>query len=141
MNSFCAVEYGLLGKAGDRRCGRLAVGECVNCKVSVCSSCGKECCGKLWCGYCYDYHAIHSCLTILRNARSTTFLWPFALLPATTLVEDQNVLKSLGTNEQGQDIAEYGVMLALILVLVMGTLRLVGSNANNVFSSVASAVR
>ena len=63
--------------------------------------------------------------TILRNARSTTFLWPFALLPATTLVEDQNVLKSLGTNEQGQDIAEYGVMLALILVLVMGTLRLV----------------
>jgi pilus assembly protein Flp/PilA len=79
--------------------------------------------------------------TILRNARSTTFLWPFALLRATTLVEDQNVLKSLGTNEQGQDIAEYGVMLALILVLVMGTLRLVGSNANNVFSSVASAVR
>jgi hypothetical protein len=75
--------------------------------------------------------------TILCNARSTTFLWPFALLPATTLVEDQNVLKSLGTNEQGQD----GVMLALILVLVMGTLRLVGSNANNVFSSVASAVR
>jgi len=32
-------------------------------------------------------------------------------------------------------------MLALILVLVVGTIRLVGSNANNVFSSVASSVQ
>jgi Flp pilus assembly pilin Flp len=37
--------------------------------------------------------------------------------------------------ETGQDIAEYAVMLALILVLVVGTIRLIGSNANNVFSS------
>ena len=43
--------------------------------------------------------------------------------------------------ENGQDIAEYAVMLALILVLVVGTIRLVGSNANNVFSSVASSVQ
>ena len=43
--------------------------------------------------------------------------------------------------EKGQDIAEYAVMLALILVLVVGTIRLVGSNANNVFSSVASSVQ
>ncbi len=40
--------------------------------------------------------------------------------------------------EQGQDIAEYAVMLAVILVLVIGTVRLVGGNANNAFSSVAS---
>jgi Flp pilus assembly pilin Flp len=46
----------------------------------------------------------------------------------------------LGNDEQGQDIAEYAVMLAVILVLVVGTIRLVGSNANNVFSSVASSV-
>ena len=39
-----------------------------------------------------------------------------------------------------QDIAEYAVMLAVILVIVVGTVRLVGSNANNVFSSVASTV-
>ena len=44
-------------------------------------------------------------------------------------------------DEEGQDIAEYAVMLAVILVLVVGTIRLVGSNANNVFSSVASAVQ
>lgn len=43
--------------------------------------------------------------------------------------------------ESGQDIAEYAVMLALILVLVVGTIRLVGSNANNVFSSVASSIQ
>jgi Flp pilus assembly pilin Flp len=49
-------------------------------------------------------------------------------------------LQTLWSNQQGQDIAEYAVMLAVILVLVVGTIRLVGSNANNVFSSVASAV-
>jgi Flp pilus assembly pilin Flp len=42
--------------------------------------------------------------------------------------------------EDGQDIAEYAVMLAVILVLVVGTIRLVGSNANNVFSSAASSI-
>ena len=44
-------------------------------------------------------------------------------------------------DDEGQDIAEYAVMLAVILVLVVGTIRLVGSNANNVFSSVASSVQ
>jgi len=49
-------------------------------------------------------------------------------------------VRSLGNNQEGQDIAEYAVMLAVILVIVVGTVRLVGSNANNVFSSVASTV-
>ena len=44
-------------------------------------------------------------------------------------------------SEEGQDIAEYAVMLAVILVLVVGTIRLVGTNANNTFSSVASAMQ
>ncbi|MGD0509765.1 MAG: hypothetical protein ABSA27_18355 [Terriglobales bacterium] len=43
-------------------------------------------------------------------------------------------------DEEGQDIAEYAVMLAVILVLVIGTVRLIGTNANNVFSSVASSI-
>jgi len=42
--------------------------------------------------------------------------------------------------DEGQDIAEYAVMLAVILVLVVGTIRLVGSNANNVFSQVGSSL-
>lgn len=47
----------------------------------------------------------------------------------------------LWTDEDGQDIAEYAVMLAVILVIVVGTIRLIGSNANNVFSSAASSIQ
>lgn len=51
------------------------------------------------------------------------------------------VIRKLWSEEQGQDIAEYAVMLAVILVLVVGTVRLIGSNANNAFSSVASSLQ
>jgi Flp pilus assembly pilin Flp len=44
-------------------------------------------------------------------------------------------------NDDGQDIAEYAVMLAVILVIVVGTLRVIGSNANNVFSATASSIQ
>jgi Flp pilus assembly pilin Flp len=47
----------------------------------------------------------------------------------------------LRKDERGQDIAEYAVMLAVILVLVVGTVRLIGSNANNAFSAVASSIQ
>jgi Flp pilus assembly pilin Flp len=50
------------------------------------------------------------------------------------------LIAGLWSDDQGQDIAEYAVMLAVILVLVVGTIRLVGSNANNVFSSAASSI-
>jgi pilus assembly protein Flp/PilA len=51
------------------------------------------------------------------------------------------ILQKLWKDERGQDIAEYAVMLAVILVIVVGTIQLIGSNANNVFSSVASAIQ
>jgi Flp pilus assembly pilin Flp len=51
------------------------------------------------------------------------------------------ILRRLLWEEEGQDIAEYAVMLAVILVIVVGTIRLIGSNANNVFSSVASSIQ
>src|ERR1700731_1437579 len=57
--------------------------------------------------------------------------------------EDENMTKSLRrlwSEEQGQDIAEYAVMLAVILVIVVGTVRLIGGNSNNVFSSVSSSI-
>ena len=50
-------------------------------------------------------------------------------------------LRNLSFEEQGQDIAEYSVMLAVILVIVVGTVRLIGSNASNVFSQVGSAIQ
>jgi Flp pilus assembly pilin Flp len=49
-------------------------------------------------------------------------------------------LRQLWSDERGQDVAEYAVMLAVILVIVVGTIRLIGGNANNVFSSVASSI-
>ena len=53
----------------------------------------------------------------------------------------RQIWSQLLQDEQGQDIAGYAVMLAVILVLVVGTIRLVGSQSNNVFSSVASSVQ
>ena len=50
-------------------------------------------------------------------------------------------IRSLWSEDDGQDIAEYAVMLAVILVLVVGTVRLIGSNANNVFSATASSIQ
>jgi Flp pilus assembly pilin Flp len=47
----------------------------------------------------------------------------------------------LWTNDEGQDVAEYSVMLAVILVIVVGTIRLIGSNAGNIFSQVGSAIQ
>ena len=52
-----------------------------------------------------------------------------------------SIVRNLWHEDQGQDIAEYAVMLAVILVIVVGTIRLVGGNANNVFSSVGSSVQ
>ncbi|MGO9863824.1 MAG: hypothetical protein ACLPLR_09460 [Terriglobales bacterium] len=47
----------------------------------------------------------------------------------------------LWSEENGQDVAEYAVMLAVILVIVIGTVRLIGGNANNVFSQVGSTMQ
>jgi Flp pilus assembly pilin Flp len=55
----------------------------------------------------------------------------------------QTVIKAiyqLWAEEKGQDVAEYAVMLAVILVIVIGTVRLIGGNANNVFSQVSSSM-
>jgi Flp pilus assembly pilin Flp len=49
-------------------------------------------------------------------------------------------IHQLWAEESGQDVAEYAVMLAVILVIVIGTVRLIGGNANNVFSQVGSSM-
>jgi Flp pilus assembly pilin Flp len=52
-----------------------------------------------------------------------------------------STLRRLWKEEAGQDIAEYAVMLAVILVIVVGTVRLIGSSANTVFSNAASTIQ
>jgi Flp pilus assembly pilin Flp len=49
-------------------------------------------------------------------------------------------IRQLWTDDRGQDVAEYAVMLAVILVIVIGTVRLIGGNANNVFNQVQSSM-
>jgi len=52
-----------------------------------------------------------------------------------------NLIRDLWRDEQGQDIAEYAVMLAVILVIVVGTVRLIGTQSNSVFSNAASSIQ
>jgi Flp pilus assembly pilin Flp len=53
----------------------------------------------------------------------------------------QELLSAMWTNDEGQDIAEYAVMLAVILVIVVGTIKLIGGKSDNVFSEVASSIQ
>ena len=48
---------------------------------------------------------------------------------------------ALWRRDEAQDIAEYAVMLAVILVIIIGTIRLIGANSNKVFSSVSSSLQ
>jgi Flp pilus assembly pilin Flp len=50
------------------------------------------------------------------------------------------LLYRLWNEDEGQDVAEYAVMLAVILVIVIGTVKLIGGKSNNVFSEVASVL-
>ena len=49
-------------------------------------------------------------------------------------------MRTLWQSESGQDVAEYAVLLAVILIIVVGAIRLVGSSSNVVFSNVASSL-
>jgi Flp pilus assembly pilin Flp len=109
----------------------------------------------------------HSLYTISENAlglgsewSSECGLWKYQFLPRLTIAVRDGIItykfattfiarpggsmaqffRNVCRDEQGQDVAEYAVMLAVILVLVIGTVRLIGGNANNAFSSVASSL-
>ena len=51
------------------------------------------------------------------------------------------LVSRMWSNDEGQDIAEYAVMLAVILVIVIGTIKVIGTQANTVFSQTASALQ
>jgi len=52
-----------------------------------------------------------------------------------------DLIRRLCKEDAGQDIAEYAVMVAVILIIVVGTVRLIGTNSNTVFSNVASTIQ
>ena len=42
--------------------------------------------------------------------------------------------------DEGQNVAEYAVMLAVLLVIAVSAIALIGSNSNQIFSSVEQAI-
>jgi Flp pilus assembly pilin Flp len=48
---------------------------------------------------------------------------------------------NLYSDEEGQDVAEYAVMLAVMLAIVIGVIHMIGSNASNVFSQIGSKIQ
>lgn len=43
--------------------------------------------------------------------------------------------------EDGQDVAEYAIMFAVVLVIVMGTVRLISANSGSIFSQIGSSIQ
>jgi Flp pilus assembly pilin Flp len=50
-------------------------------------------------------------------------------------------LRKLCRKTEGQDVAEYAIMLAVVLIIVMGMVQMIGTNATAVFSQVGSAIQ
>jgi pilus assembly protein Flp/PilA len=48
-----------------------------------------------------------------------------------------STVRKIWDDDEGQDIAEYGLMLAVILLIVVAAVTAIGTNANTVFNSVA----
>lgn len=67
-------------------------------------------------------------------------IWLFLRVNVGAMMQWMRPLKDALLDKRGQDVAEYAVMLAVILVIVVGTIRVLGKNANNVFSSVSSSI-
>jgi pilus assembly protein Flp/PilA len=51
-----------------------------------------------------------------------------------------NLLRNLWKDESGQDVAEYALMLAVILVVVSGAIIIIGNNANAIFGTVGTTL-
>ncbi len=49
----------------------------------------------------------------------------------------REILREIWRDEQGQDIAEYALMLAVILLIVVASVGAIGTNANTIFNTVA----
>ena len=52
----------------------------------------------------------------------------------------KQLLRTLWADESGQDVAEYAVMLAVILVLVIATVKAIGTNADKTFTNTSNAL-
>jgi pilus assembly protein Flp/PilA len=56
------------------------------------------------------------------------------------LVTLQSMLNSLRTDDEGATAVEYGLMVSLIAVVIIGAVTLIGTNLNTMFTGVAGAL-
>jgi Flp pilus assembly pilin Flp len=82
-----------------------------------------------------------------RSAPGVTSLFGTSVTPRTShCTNNKNkgnlclMMLRLWSEQDGQDIAEYAMMMAVILMLVAATVRLIGSNATNTFAAVGSSI-
>jgi Flp pilus assembly pilin Flp len=52
----------------------------------------------------------------------------------------KDVLRSVWFDASGQDVAEYALLLAVILAVVVGTVTAIGTQANVLFTNVKTAL-
>lgn len=93
---------------------------------------------------CCESLQLPSTLTV-RYLRDSTF-WPFQSRAACVIVSETGGtaipdLRNRLQCEDGQDVAEYSIMLAVVLVIILGVVRVMGANASTVFSQVASTIQ
>ena len=53
----------------------------------------------------------------------------------------KTLLYGLWSNDAGQDVAEYALLLAVLLVVVAGTIATIGTNANTIFTNAGNALK
>jgi Flp pilus assembly pilin Flp len=53
----------------------------------------------------------------------------------------RRILSRLKEEIHGHDVSEYAIMLAVVLVIFVGMVRMAGTNASRVFSQVARAIQ
>jgi len=51
-----------------------------------------------------------------------------------------NVMNLIRTREEGQSLAEYALILALIAIVAIGALTLLGTNVGSILGSIANSV-
>ena len=51
-----------------------------------------------------------------------------------------NAVKSFVRNEEGQDLLEYALLVALIALVAVGAVTLAGKNVSTIFNNIAAAI-
>ena len=90
---------------------------------------------------CYDgglYTRMGHCV-VAANVSSWEPRWPRS--GQLRIGEMTDFVQMIWRQEEGQDVAQYAVMLAVILVIAGGTIRLIGSHAGNIFASVSRSIQ